>query len=175
MLRNILAVAFVLFAACSQACSHSCTEIGCLDQLSGTIKTADGTWSNGTYVITIATDQTSYTCSMKLPDDFPKRGAVSALTCEPALGLWGLSLQQDSECKEESAGGAVNQSCTPTPDHYTLTFPLDGTPDTMTIQVERDGTVLSDEVFDPSYKENQPNGKGCGPVCRQGAVELTLP
>jgi hypothetical protein len=176
MIKNLFACSLILLGASVQGCRHYCTEMACWDQLSGTIKTKDGTWSDGTYVITITADQTSHQCSMHLPDDFPENGSAPPLQCQPELdSLRGLVLEQGAVCSETVTENAVSESCDPIPGQYTLSFSLEGTPAAVTIQVERDGTVLVEQDFTPSYVESQPNGKGCPPVCSQGAVEMQVP
>jgi hypothetical protein len=177
MIKTVFACALVLTFTGIQACGrHGCTDIGCSDQLSGTITTKDGTWSDGSYVITITADETSYQCSLQLPEDFPENGSLRTLQCQPELSDWShLTFRQDTVCTETVTDNASSQSCDPIPDQYTLSFGLEGTPEAVTIQVERDGAVLVEQDFIPSYKENQPNGKGCSPVCRQGAVEVQVP
>lgn len=173
-MRTYLAFALGPLVLNIQACGHGCTEMGCNDHLSGTIETADGTWSEGDYVITFTTEKGDHKCSMKLPDDFPSSGTTANLPCEP--GSWGGALlEQDADCTEVFDDNSVSQSCTPIPNKYTLRFGFAGTPDMVAIQIERDGVVLADETYDPDYEENQPNGKGCPPVCRQAEVALSLP
>lgn len=106
----------------------------------------------------------------------PEDDTLRTLPCEPELGSWhDLVMQQDTVCTETVTDNAVSQSCEPIPGKYSLRFAVDGTPEAVTIKVEHDGAVLVKEDFSPSYKETQPNGKGCGPVCKQGAVEVKVP
>jgi hypothetical protein len=42
------------------------------------------------------------------------------------------------------------------------------------VEVRHEGEVVHTEDFSPSYEEVAPNGPGCGPVCRQAAVEVEL-
>jgi hypothetical protein len=176
MIKNIFACAIILLGGAVQACSLGCTEIGCFDQLSGTIKTEDGAWSDGTYVITITVDQISHECSMQLPEDFPKDGTNLVIPCEPELTSWtGLVLEQDTVCTSVFTDNAMGQSCEPIAGKYALKFSLDGTPDEVAIKVKRDGVVLVSEDFTPAYEKNRPNGRGCGPVCQHGTVEVEVP
>jgi hypothetical protein len=47
-------------------------------------------------------------------------------------------------------------------------------PAKVTIRVERDGQVLAKESFTPAYRTSEPNGPGCGPVCKQASATLAL-
>lgn len=106
----------------------------------------------------------------------PEDGTLRTLPCRPELNAWGaLVMQQDTVCTETVTDNAVSNSCEPIPGKYSLSFAVDGTPEAVAIKVEHDGAVLVNEDFSPSYKESRPNGKGCGPVCKQAAIDVTVP
>jgi len=170
MLKIILTFTFSALTVGLQGCGQGCTEIGCSDQLSGTIKTADGTWPEGTYTSVITTEKGSYTCTLDVPADL---GEIGQASCVPEGG-WSMWVEQDSDCTEEVDEDSATSHCTPIPDHYTVHFAIDDTPGAVTVQIERDGVVLGDEDFSPEYEKSQPNGKGCPPVCRQAHVAIQL-
>lgn|SRR5690348_4162847 len=156
-----------------QACRLGCTDMGCSDQLSGVITTPTGAWPAGSYVITITTERASHTCTLNLPEDYPDEGTDTYLACEPALANWRAPVfQQEVQCTEVSP---TTLSCVPIPDQYAVHWGIEGTPEAVTIQVERDGVVLADEDFSPEYEKFRPNGDGCSPVCRQAEVTVELP
>ncbi|HXS16155.1 MAG TPA: hypothetical protein VN764_03150 [Polyangiaceae bacterium] len=169
-----MAFSFMLATAGVQACQRGCTDIGCSDQVYGTIRTVNGALEAGHYVITLTTQRSSHTCTMDWPDAFPGDG-IANIPCNPELGAVGMSLRQDTHCTEEVGDDASSNSCSPIPDQYTLTFIINDTPDVLTVQVERDGDVLGAQDFTPDYDETQPNGKGCPPVCEQAEIEMILP
>jgi len=156
-----------------QACRLGCTDMGCSDQLSGVITTPTGAWPAGSYVITIATEDGSHTCSMNLPADLPGTNSDTYLPCDPELDYFRAPiLTQIVECTEVSP---TTVSCAPVPGQYEVRWGIEGTPGTVAIRVERDGVVLADEDFSPDYEESRPNGKGCGPVCHTATADVVLP
>ncbi|MEZ4316144.1 MAG: hypothetical protein R3F61_01515 [Myxococcota bacterium] len=46
-------------------------------------------------------------------------------------------------------------------------------PEELTVTISRDGEVLNEQDFEPSYSTSHPNGEGCG-TTRRGTVSLTL-
>lgn len=168
--------ALFLFSLGLSSCElgKSCTEIGCIDGATLTLRTADGTWPDGAYTLTLGVEGTTHTCSMSVPEDLPPLGSVMQLTCQPGLGFPGASLQQDAVCQEQQSGDAISQSCTPVPDQYTLTMGVQGTPATLAVSVTREGSTLIEQNVSLAYTEFQPNGEGCEPVCRQASAALTL-
>jgi hypothetical protein len=150
---------------------RSCTEMGCSDGAWVTLA-PEGALATGAYEMTIVTPEQTHVCDFKIPEDLPPRGSITSITCQPTLDL---GLQQKAECTETRTGDSVSQSCTPIPDRYTLTLNLPGTPQSVSIEVLRDGAELLDVTRSLSYVSARPNGPGCEPVCRQANIDLTLP
>jgi hypothetical protein len=161
----------------AQACDmpHACTAIGCIDSASFQIKTADGTWPDGAYALEVIADGITHACSMTLPDDLPAAGTISAIPCEPPVGYTGVSLRADTVCSAHGDKNSGGQTCTPSPDHYTLRGSLPATPRTLGVRVTRDGDLLLEQTQPLHYTETQPNGPDCEPVCRQSSVDFALP
>lgn len=135
----------------AQACSTTCTDVGCAPSVALEIKTADGTWPDGVYVIELnAGGAPTRTCSMTLPDDIPESGAANFIGC-------GLALSPDQ-----------------VPDHYTLRSSFDSTSRTLGVRITRDGALLLDDTQTIAYEDTRPNGPDCGPVCKNAAVEFQL-
>jgi hypothetical protein len=153
----------------------SCTEIGCGDGATLSLRTADGTWPDGSYTLTITRGGIAHACALTLPGDFPGRGSVAEVACDPPLDFPGATLRQDSSCQETRTTDSISQSCTPLPDQYTLSVGVPGTPAELGVAVSRDESVLLERSVALSYVELRPNGEGCGPVCRQASAELALP
>jgi hypothetical protein len=139
------------------------------------LRPVDGTWQPGAYVLTVAVDGTSHSCDLTLPADLPMNGSSTQLTCAPKLGFQGATLNPEVTCVERRTGDSVSQSCSPIPDQFVLSVHIDGTPKVLSVTLMRDGIELSAETLTPAYVQSQPNGEGCGPVCRQASVELALP
>lgn len=155
------------FVSCGE---RDCTDIGCRDQLSFEVRPRQGVWADGAYELRFSVDQVSHVCAFQAPDDFPKDGSYGSISCDD--GKSSLGVLQDSECVEQHSRDAVGLACTPIPDHYTLTASFSGTPTALSLALRRDDVLLAESVSMPMYTSFTPNGKGCGPVCRQAQVEL---
>ncbi len=51
---------------------------------------------------------------------------------------------------------------------------LESTPESMTIEVQRDATLVADMEVSPDYDKLAPNGESCGPVCDNASVQVDL-
>jgi hypothetical protein len=149
--------------------------MGCLDSASLRLQSADNHWADGDYELTVTAGDTSTTCSFSLPDDFPSTGSPQPLTCDASIGHDVPILSQVHTCTETRTDDAVSQSCTPVADEYSLEIRLPGTPDSVEIQLKRDGATLIDDTQVLTYKETRPNGPGCDPLCRQVSVVVAVP
>ena len=136
-----------------------------------------GSWADGAYTFVFTTPESVHTCQLALPGELPTTpGPLRELTCSPALGtLGGALLNPASACREERAANAVSENCQPLPGQFVLEVQFVGTPATLSVHVERSGTVLLDDKQTLRYTEERPNGPGCEPVCRQTRLALTLP
>jgi hypothetical protein len=161
----------VAFSSCG---NHGCNEAGCLTGVQISVRTLDGTWPDGAYTLTITHDGTTHACALNLPEDRLGTGSVTEWSCEPTLGVPGARFDQDATCEEHRTADAVSQSCTPIPDHYTVSAFVQGTPKNVTIALARDGTTLLEQSVAPSYSDSYPNGKDCEPACRGASVELMV-
>lgn len=160
------------FAAGSCVDSHECTEIGCVDQASVSLRTESGEWQPGAYALALSFDGTDYACSFDVPDDLPANGSVGMLSCSPRLDAY---INQEVTCMEYTHGDSVSQSCTPIPDQYYVSVSVMGTPASVDVSLERDGDTLVEETHELSYEEARPNGPECEPLCRQASVEVNVP
>jgi hypothetical protein len=151
---------------------HSCTEIGCGDSATVRLQTADGTWPDGAYTFVFTSPDAVHRCQLALPGELPAPGSLRALACSPPLSA---NLSPTAVCTEERAANAVSESCRPVPGQFVLEAHVTGTPATLSLRVERSGTVLLEESRSLRYTEERPNGPGCDPLCRQTSLELTLP
>lgn len=168
---------WLLVAACASlngaACEleHSCTEIGCADNVSVRVGPLDQPWPEGDYQLEVALDDLSGSCAFSLPDDLPARGSVTSISCLEGVEL---GIQQLYECSSRREGDAVSQSCEPLAGRYELTLSAYATPEQLSLTLSRDGTQLLSEERELSYATTRPNGPECSPECRQAEVELTF-
>jgi hypothetical protein len=133
---------------------RACTEIGCLDGLHVELVPSEG-WAPGRYTFLFEADGAAQSCEATLP--LPG--------CEePAVSCSGASFAQLG-----ASGCAL-----PAAQHGFASIDF---PDALTeirVRVERDGQTLVDRSLAPTYREVQPNGPGCGPVCRTASEQLAV-
>jgi hypothetical protein len=143
----------VTFLALSNAAcgiGHSCTDSGCQSGISVSVVPKSGVWQDGHYLLALALDDKTATCSFAVPDDLPAQGSPSSLDCGRAVHVELSSGPED--------GVALHLAL---PD-----------PDTLKINLSRDDSVILNESPMLHYRENQPN-PGCVPICRNATVDFT--
>lgn len=175
MMKAICLAMVTLLAGCDEDPfgGHGCTEIGCVDQLSLRVKTADDRWVDGAYAIELDLAGQKHVCTFTIPNDLPKQlGSIEDITCEPRLQT--SYFQAVTTCTETRTKDAVSQSCTPHPGEWTLELALAATPDSAAVRVTRDGAVLLEKSEKVSYVATRPNGPECEPLCRQSQITWTL-
>lgn len=150
---------------------HACTGIGCGNGVSLSVTTGDGTWVAGTYRLQLEVDGQSEAYAWRFPDDLPSSGTLTLVTTSALR----LQLTQEATCTEQRSEQAISQSCTPIPNHYRLAGMVMGTPASVRITLDRDGTTVLDQSATPVYSSVYPNGPECGPGCRQASLDLQLP
>lgn len=171
-------LALLGFLAVFHGCElgQSCTEMGCGDGAGLTVRRADGMLAAGAYTLSFTVEGTTHVCPFRMPEDLPASpGQGTSLQCDPALGVFGVSVLPEVTCTETRTADAVSQSCTPIPDRWYFSTALDGTPPEVTVVVERDGVELLNEQRTFAYHDEYPNGPDCSPVCRRSDAVLTLP
>lgn len=176
-LRTAL-VSLVSFAALQIACGgaiplgRSCTEIGCTDQASLLLQTADGTLPDGTYEFQFTVEGQTRECKLRIPADLPASGSVGQATCTDGLALY---VSPEATCTEQRTEDAVTQSCTPIPGKWRLEAAFPGTPSRFEVAIQRDAQPIAKEARDFDYRTHTPNGADCPPVCRQASDTVTFP
>ena len=143
-----------VLTSCSSAWTGmECTAAGCSDGLVVRVTPA-APWPQGAYRFVIEADGVTTTCTGTLPLG---GCATRAITCDRE----GVSITESGCALPPSAHGFGD-----------LTLP--GTPESIRIQVQRDGETVGDQTFTPAYQTSQPNGPSCPPVCTNASVELAL-
>jgi hypothetical protein len=162
----------VIFAGC--VTSHECTEIGCMSQVSITLRTPTGAWSAGLYELMVRTDtQVEGSCAFRLPEQLPDvPGNVTSIPC--GLGI-GVEITPEVDCQMGCNGDSCWQGCTPIPGKFLVTVSMGSTPARVDLTLSRDGTAILVETAEPVYKDVYPNGPECGSACHQASLEYTLP
>jgi hypothetical protein len=160
-----------LAVAGCEGITHSCTLIGCLDGLGIEVRSGQGGLADGRYALDL-TAQQAHACTFTVPDDLPARGSAHQVECTPELDVL---LQGASVCMEQRRGNAVSESCTPVAGQFVLQARVQGTPRSVELRVDRDGTTLFAQTLTPAYETTHPNGPDCEPECRVASLEVTLP
>jgi hypothetical protein len=169
------ALAFTAVAVALGGCvaSHECTEIGCMSQVSITMRTPTGAWADGLYELTVGTDtQLAGRCTFLLPEQLPMPpGNVLGIACGTGMSF---DLAPEVDCHMGCNGDACWQGCTPIPGQFVAHLTVNGTPGRVDLNFTRDTAPILVEMARPTYKDAYPNGPECGPVCRQASMEYML-
>lgn len=152
MHRRLLLSFAILLGACGA--EHDCTLIWCADGFSLRTEPSEA-WPPGAYRFVIEADGETVTCTGSLP--LPPCG-TRAITCD-----------RDDVVEIDESGCALPASQQA---FSGLNFP--GNPETVTIELQRDGSTLTRRTFTPAYQTTQPNGPGCEPICTQASDTFAL-
>jgi len=135
---------------------RACTMIGCMDGLALEL-TPSSAWPAGDYSFAFVIDGAPVTCGGALP--LPACGDGPALACDVAgavqIGESGCALAPDS--------------------HGFSDILFMSAPKTVELTISRAGAPLLARTLTPTYRESQPNGEGCPPVCTSANMTLALP
>ena len=142
---------------------HACTEIGCADAWSLTLRKADG--SAPTHVVELDVDGERVVCPQVSLD-------ARFATCADSVTIY---LADEVACEERvSSSGGRSQVCTPTGRFEEIVM-VNGTPAEVVVALSEAGTVTDERTFEPEYETTQPNGPECGPICHQASDRWDLP
>jgi hypothetical protein len=154
-------------------CEKACTDVGCQNQLSAAITRTDGSFPPGLHQIEVAAaGGVPVSCTFTFSAQAPPASAVTNPVCSGGLFV---SVDPETICTEVRSGGGVSQRCDPVPGKWIERVSLVGTPGEIRIRQTVDGVTLLDRMMALSYRNVQPNGSGCEPICRQATETLTLP
>jgi hypothetical protein len=143
---------------------HACTEIGCADAWSLTLRKADG--SAPAHVVELDIDGERVVCP---PVSLDARFA----TCADSVMIQ-LADEVVCEQHESSNGDRSQAACTPTGRFEEIVM-VNGTPAEVVVALSEVGTVTGERTFEPDYETTQPNGPECGPICHQASDRWDLP
>lgn len=105
------------------------------------------TWAEGSYAIVADDDRRSTSCVVSLVRDAD--GSITQTS--------------DSECTSTSMDASADEWLL-TLSNGALVLELRDAPRNVRLRVTRDGTLLHDASYTPSYEESEPSGRGCGVV-----------
>lgn len=135
----------LLLSGCDLLPPLSCTEMGCSSGLLVEISGPAEAFAPGDYTVEI---EGTEPCTFTIGSIEDCERCIVASTCDAS----------------HVDGGEQEQ----------LLLYIEALEGPRAITLERDGTVLLEDSFEPVYEEFEPNGPGCPPVCRGATVELSL-
>ncbi|TVQ87237.1 MAG: hypothetical protein EA397_18130 [Deltaproteobacteria bacterium] len=149
-----------LVALWSVACSglsggQVCTQIGCESGLTVEIEGIES-WPAGDYVVRASVDGESVQCEGSIPLNPCDQGYT--FTCSD-----GVARISESGCDLPEREHGLSH----------VHFLADAARE-VSLRIERDGELLGEQTFEPSYETFQPNGPECEPTCRQAQHTLQL-
>jgi hypothetical protein len=167
-------VLVVLSGACDSSDDEplACTDVGCSDGVHVVVRPAGEGWRAGDYTVRITAGKDSSTCTATLPNASEWELETTTFECEDAPGrlvyLHATGCDGDGDRDGDGDGGTDGVSC------GSLQLQIPGTPSSVRVRIDRSGESLLDESWRPKYREFQPNGPGCEPICKQSSLEGTL-
>lgn len=160
---GVIPVSLACAAMSAGGCdSRVCTLIGCSDGFSANVRSADGNFPSGVHRVEVLVDGASLTCTFVYPND----GTSSQKMCDADLSV---TVWSETTCSETMM---VSYPCDPIPGKFYESIALPGTPGQVHVWQYVDDTAVLDAAVAPSYQEFAPNGRECGPICRQATASL---
>ena len=168
-----VALAGAAGAACSSGDSgpKACTLIGCVDNFSASAQRADGSIPDGAHRIEVLADGTTLKCTFTLPLAILQTGGTVQPTCDAGLTV---TVVPAMICIQTQTATSSSSTCDVLPGKFVETLTLSGAPGQVHVWQYADDLPILDAAVAPQYQDRQPNGPGCGPVCRQASVSWTL-
>lgn len=128
-----------------------CTQIGCTNELRVVLPEAL-TKTPGMYRVAVKSRGEDATCEFTLP----------VTSCD----------QRPTCSDEEKLVAGVSGCASSAEDQMIGELYLRDLPPEVALTIERDGAVVLEERFSPTYSSGQPNGEGCEPRCCQAEERL---
>jgi len=153
-IRVILVCAVISASGCD-VLSKGCTLVGCEDGFTANVRSADGSFPSGAHRIEVLADTASLTCTFAYP--FARPGDNASCGVDLRVAVW-----EELACTETQ--------CEPIPGKFYEAITVPGTPAQVHVWQYVDDMAILDAAVAPTYKEVAPNGRECGPICRQATV-----
>jgi hypothetical protein len=148
----VIAMTSFLAAACNDNGESESCPADCLDRLEVSMRSADGTWPGGEYVVTSSADVGTGVCDVKLPENW----FLGCCTphCDGRLGL----LIYPERCTD-----AASRPCS-------FSLVVLGSPAQVELNMEHDGVEFFRGTIVPTYESSMV----CDIECRVATAELTV-
>lgn len=150
-------------------CALDCTLIGWFEGLTVSVESPGGL-ADGTYLLATEADGVELSVAIKL------QGGIASC---PTPGSGGSRCEAAASAGRDRVLRASVEGTGPSPArlslnlYYTDGGDFDGGPEVARIRVVRDGDTLGARSFEPDYRREEINGRGCG-VATQAEAVLTL-
>jgi hypothetical protein len=171
-------IAALAVAVASDACfEYACTLVACSDGLTVTLQSTDGSWKPGIYTFDLTINHTTARCTITVNLAPPEVNPGGQGQCPSGITL---TMSQESTCVSHTKTNPdgtteFGSECAPIPGHFTQTLEISGTPSHVSLQISRDGQVLTNLELSPQYQTYQPNGPRCDPTCHGARATVMVP
>jgi hypothetical protein len=165
----LASVLVALLGACGDSSDEeplACTLIDCSDGVHLVVRAVRDAWRAGDYTVEISAGDDSLRCTATLPNASQSAFDNTTFKCDRASSFG--FLRRTEGCDDERDGGTDGVTC------GALELEVPGTPSSVQVRIDRDGETILDKSWQPNYRELQPNGRGCEPLCERSSAELTL-
>jgi hypothetical protein len=148
----IMTVAVAALAFCSSCVMKECTAMGCFSHFKAKFNKSTA-WEDTTWQVAMRADGSDVgTCEIELPgsweavvDACPRDLQLRLNESEEAIESVKVRFQSDAEVPSE-----------------------------FTVRVKRDGNLVAEQAFEPTYETYWPNGPSCGTSCQQAEAEFAF-
>jgi hypothetical protein len=154
-------------SACNPFGGKGCTLIGCVDSFTATARSDDGSFPSGAHRVEVLVDTASLTCAFTFP--FALAGDNPSCGIDLTVHVW-----QETTCTDMTADAGVTHQCDLVPGRFHETITLPNTPGQVHVWQYVDDVPILDVAAAPSYQDVAPNGRECGPICRQATASWTF-
>jgi hypothetical protein len=162
----ILACAALGASGCN-ILSKGCTLVGCEDSFTANVRRADSSFPAGAHRIEVLADSAIRTCTFTYPFAMPGDNPNCGLDLR--VMVW-----PETTCTDTTDGGVVTHQCDTIPTRLYELITIPGTPGQVHVSQSVDDTTILDVAAAPSYQDVAPNGRECGPICRQATASWTF-
>jgi len=136
--------------------SKSCTAIGCWDRFQIAISEEGISYPH--LAADLVIDGRAASCLAPM--------LTASTTCDSGVMV---GLRELETCTTE-----ILNPCSGT-GIYVEDLVVTGTPKSVIVSLRNGTTIIAQRTFEPHYKDNEPNGPGCPPVCKLAMASWSVP
>jgi hypothetical protein len=139
-----------------------CTERGCGDSASVTVRREGGTIPPLAVVLDV--DGRRVTCPAPIPG--------GRQICDDSRVS--VTHYEQADCTETLTMSGPSESCKGN-GRFAQRISLVGTPKRLVVTLSSESLATMERIFEPTYKALRPNGEGCEPLCQQWSETWVIP